>query len=610
MEQNVTVTVTITSLLGEEHQVLQPQTSTIRDLKQHIVDNALFPGCDSVFVQRLLSGGAALEDDAVLSSLASPISLTLVIIPFVQCPLMNEFLVSATQTGDASYIEEVLATPIHPDNAIRATDSAPVLCVAAHAGRPGVVDLLLAARADVDRAMPSGETAAQIALRQGHAGSLQCLLAARADVSTACSDSIQGHSEVLKVLISARADAGKEVREMDFVPISAALSGGNQCRLLDLQECASFAVSGSRFGVKLGWDAVETNALIDLDLQAVAFDSEGTLVDAVYYNRLVALDGTLEHTGDELTNAVGPVSETVWLNLLTLPCHVHLVFFVIARAGGGYICDAPNGSVSVYRDSMCEEVARFNLKSCQESVFLLGVLIRGENSWLFWPVREHIADGQHFMDVLEPAIGNVIRRVLAAAPRKIRAAFAMQKGTIVDLPKGMDSHLVVAGLGWDTDAGHVDLDVSVVLFTADGSHVDTVFYDNLEAPGIKHSGDNMTGDGGGDDETISLHLDAVSSQVQQMVFVVNIYTKDRTFKQVTNPYCRLYATDEEDLCKYGLTEAGEREGLIIARLVFEAERGRRWSFQAAGQPCSGRTWKESMPELTAFAASPARQAMA
>jgi len=640
------VTVTITTLMGDESQVRQPQTSTVRDLKQHIVDEALYPGCDSIFVQRLLLGGAALEDDASLCSLPDPISLTLVVIPWVQCTLMAEFLVSAIQSGDVTYIKEVLATPIHPDNAIRAADGAPVICLAALSGRPCVVDLLLAARANVERAMPNGQTAAQIALQQGHAESLRCLLTARANVSMACLPPPPGHSEVLQVLISARADTDKEVRQMDFVPMSACVIDGNHSHMLctdsstdvsrlgpgplcevvptgheqnldlqtqpqqvnlDLHKCASFNVSGSRFGVKLSWDATETKSLVDLDLQAVVFDSEGKLVDAVYYNNLFALDGTLEHSGDELTEATESVWETVWVDLVALQRYVQLVVFVVARAGGGYICDALNGSVTLHRDSTCAEVARFDLKACQESVFLLGVLIRGvDGSWLFRPIREQVPDGQHFMDVLEPAIGGVVRQVITTAPKKIKASFAMRKGTIVDLPRSLDHQLVVAGLGWDTDAGHVDLDVSVVLFTADGSHIDTIIYDNMEAPGIIHAGDNLTGDGHGDDESISLQLDALQSQVQQLVFVINIYTKERTFHQVTNPYCRLCATDDNELCKYELKEAGDKEGLIMARLMYEAGRG-RWSFQAAGLPCRGRTWKESMSEVMEYAKSAAEK---
>merc|ERR1719515_535694 len=115
----------------------------------------------------------------------------------------------------------------------------------------------------------------------------------------------------------------------------------------------------------------------------------------------------------------------------------------------------------------------------------------------------------------------------------------MEKGTVVDLPQSCDIKRIKAGLGWDTDNGEVDLDVSVVLFDARGKEIDAIFFGNLEGHGLTHSGDNLTGEGAGDDETITVELMAVPDLVQQMVFSVNIYSKGVSFSQVANPYCRI-----------------------------------------------------------------------
>jgi len=173
----------------------------------------------------------------------------------------------------------------------------------------------------------------------------------------------------------------------------------------------------------------------------------------------------------------------------------------------------------------------------------------------------------------------------------------------VDLPKTADMRQVVAGLGWDTDDGDVDLDVSVVLLGQDGNHAETVFFGNLEYTGIKHSGDNLTGEGGGDDETITLELDRVPSNIQQAVFLINIYTNGKSFAQVANPYCRVLSKDGEEFLRYQLSEAGNEQGLVVARLFWDAG-GRRWSFQAAGEPCGGKTWKDAMPAVMKFAHTP------
>merc|ERR1711920_715678 len=141
--------------------------------------------------------------------------------------------------------------------------------------------------------------------------------------------------------------------------------------------------------------------------------------------------------------------------------------------------------------------------------------------------------------------------------------------------------------------------------------VETVFFGNLEssANGIFHTGDNLTGHGAGDDEQIRVSLMRVTPRVHQIVFVINIYTARRTFRQVANPYCRVVdnATGAE-LCKYMLKEAGNETGLIVAKMMREA--GDRWGFHALGLPCRGQTFKDSLPQIREQCQSDTRLLMA
>jgi len=272
------------------------------------------------------------------------------------------------------------------------------------------------------------------------------------------------------------------------------------------------------------------------------------------------------------------------------------VLFVIASRNG-HLRDAENGKFHLFQDSFANEVATFALEKSDEEVDLVGALMHSEgDEWLFRLIDVPAQDGQHFVDILEPTIGNFIREVVPGAPRRIKAAFAMEKGTVVDLPKTADMRQVVAGLGWDTSDGDVDLDVSLVLMDQDCGHVDTVFFGNLEYTGVKHSGDNLTGAGFGDDETITLELNQIPSNVRQAIFAINIYTNGKSFAQVANPYCRVVGADGEEFCRYQLSEAGSEQGLLVARLFWDAG-SKRWSFQAVGMPCGGRTWKDSMPQV-------------
>ncbi|CAK0837065.1 unnamed protein product [Prorocentrum cordatum] len=200
--------------------------------------------------------------------------------------------------------------------------------------------------------------------------------------------------------------------------------------------------------------------------------------------------------------------------------------------------------------------------------------------------------GQHFMDIL-PLLSQVVRSFVPGAPQRQKVAFAMEKGAVLDLPMGMGE--ITVGLGWDVDEGECDLDVSAILLDAEGLDLEAVFFGRLESEqhGIEHTGDNLTGEGEGDDEQINVRLDKIGPNVEQVVFVVNIYTQNKTFQQVAEPFCRVVdAADGSELCRYALRDAGRENGLIIAKIAREA--GGRWGFHALGLPCRGRTYKDRL----------------
>merc|ERR1740138_969227 len=160
------------------------------------------------------------------------------------------------------------------------------------------------------------------------------------------------------------------------------------------------------------------------------------------------------------------------------------------------------------------------------------------DTWKLRPLDEPAEQGHHFMDIL-PMLGTIIQQFIPHAPKKQKVAFAMEKGGVLDLP--MDLARITVGLGWDVDDGEVDLDVSAVLMDSEGRDLEAVFFGRLgaEEHGITHTGDNLTGEGEGDDEQIIVRLDQVGPKVQQIFFVVNIYTAHKSFSQVAQPFCRI-----------------------------------------------------------------------
>merc|ERR1712232_888635 len=104
----------------------------------------------------------------------------------------------------------------------------------------------------------------------------------------------------------------------------------------------------------------------------------------------------------------------------------------------------------------------------------------------------------------------------------------------------------------------------------------------------------------GDDEQIVVRLDDLGNTVNDVFFCIHIYSKGaggrpKTFRDVANPYCRVAETGGDELCRYTLVEAGNRSGLIIARLRRSADG--RWGFHALGAPSAGTMYKDSIPDM-------------
>mmetsp|Transcript_38858 Transcript_38858/g.77079 ORF Transcript_38858/g.77079 Transcript_38858/m.77079 type:complete len:430 (+) Transcript_38858:65-1354(+) len=356
-----------------------------------------------------------------------------------------------------------------------------------------------------------------------------------------------------------------------------------------------FRLRSAKFGVGLSWDA-HPGSKVDLDLQAVAFDVNGRLTDAVYYNNLKACGRGLTHSGDEVTGVKKGFDELIWVNVTKLPQEVALIVFIVACFKGGMIREARNACYHVLEDNTTKEIGKFALNRTGGKAAIVGNMLKGAAGWTFRSQDISARHGQHFIDMLEPTIGDFVRSVIPSAPRRIKAAFAMEKGAVVELPASDVVPKAVAALGWDTLMGEVDLDVSAILMDKNACEVECCFFGNEEAQGVTHSGDNLTGHGAGDSETITVELQALAPVVEQIFFVINIYTQNRTFGMVSNPYCRIVTPEGEEFCRYQLKDAGQDSALIMARL-FREPGDCRWGFQAVGTPCRGRTYKDSMPAV-------------
>lgn len=197
----------------------------------------------------------------------------------------------------------------------------------------------------------------------------------------------------------------------------------------------------------------------------------------------------------------------------------------------------------------------------------------------------------------------------------------LQKGQKIDLTKGASGaglkHIMV-GLGWDevprskgglfsTKPQAIDCDASVILCDENGKIVsnDTsqccVYFGNLrhKSDAIIHQGDNLTGEGDGDDEQIMISLQKMPSYIARMVFVVNICdarVRKQHFGMISNAFIRLVNMDNgAEICRYNLSENyNNMTGLVVGEIY---RKNGEWKFNAIGQPVQEASRLDSLIQL-------------
>ncbi len=171
---------------------------------------------------------------------------------------------------------------------------------------------------------------------------------------------------------------------------------------------------------------------------------------------------------------------------------------------------------------------------------------------------------------------------------------SLSKGGNVSLSKeapGLTAVLV--GLGWDartTTGADFDLDASALMLGTSGkilSDANFVFFNNLTSPdgSVEHTGDNLTGEGEGDDEVIKVNLAGVPAECDRVVVAVSIYdaeSRQQSFGQVRNAFIRVVnQADNNEITRYDLSEDASTETAMIFGELYRS--GNEWKFRAVGQ---------------------------
>lgn len=194
----------------------------------------------------------------------------------------------------------------------------------------------------------------------------------------------------------------------------------------------------------------------------------------------------------------------------------------------------------------------------------------------------------------------------------------LSKGQKIDLKKadGTSLQRVFMGLGWDpvnskssggilkglfggggsSSGGSIDLDASCVMLDEGGNEVDTIWFGQLYSRdgSVRHSGDNLTGAGDGDDEVINVDLNTVPERVKTLVFTINSF-RGQTFNEIDNCFARLVDSNSNvELAMYKLKEQGTHNAMIMCKLY---RHNGAWKMAALGIPATGNTVRALLPTI-------------
>lgn len=186
-------------------------------------------------------------------------------------------------------------------------------------------------------------------------------------------------------------------------------------------------------------------------------------------------------------------------------------------------------------------------------------------------------------------------------------AINLQKGQRVDLTKGNPGLAkIMVGLGWDPvqnrggggflgslfgggGGANIDCDASVLMLDASGrirNNSDVIYFGNLKSTegSVQHTGDNLTGDGDGDDEQILVDLNRVPAQIDKLVFVVNIYDcvkRNQHFGMIQNAFIRIVnSANNQELIHFNLTDNYSGKTCLVVGEIYR--HGGDWKFAAVG----------------------------
>jgi len=376
---------------------------------------------------------------------------------------------------------------------------------------------------------------------------------------------------------------------------------GEEAKAAHSQQNAVPLFTAPKADLEIGVSWTFKDKPVDMDAQAVFFDGAGSVVDACYHNRTSIFDGVVLHSGDALEVKPGD-DETITIDLDKLPSNANIIAVLVTCFSKMDFGCVKSAKATLRNQTDVLHILNFDLNK-SSTAFAMCLLYRARDG--VWYVRdttsypEAFGSGRNFQEASD-LLDWMINLVL---PPHIRSLYALSYGRSFNMVKGDKAGLpdnaltLKLGLGWQARED-CNVDGSCISLDIDGKIIDCVYHEVLSGSGITHSGDDLTGEGEGDNEIITVKLTQLDKRVCQLVFLVMIYSEGMNFSDIFYAYVRLMAGPQmKELAFFPLSsyEGGNVRGtcLVFARLYRTSD---GWQFHAIGEEANASTPRSNEAE--------------
>ena len=355
--------------------------------------------------------------------------------------------------------------------------------------------------------------------------------------------------------------------------------------------------------VGLGWD-FSWKESFDLDASVTGFDADNEVIEYIYFQHKLGLDGSVKHFGDNLTGEGSGDDEVIQINLNQVPEKVHYLTVTINSYHGNSLIKAKKAFIRLYTKK--DKIGKYLLNRTKDCVgLLLGVFERDTklNIWYFRVMADPL-EGKVVCDSktsIQKLLGNYSINVgynSANVNQIVKHPFPGEEIFKLENWEKVDAAFVYVGLGWNLQKGfNFDLDASILTFDGKNNILDIIYHKNLQSKNgsIIHKGDNKTGEGEGDDEILSIDFRKLDNNVATIAVIVNSF-KGNSLINILDGFIRLYDNDKPIGVNI-LENCPDCVGLFLG--LFRKQ-GKTWFFEAIKEPIKGTIAKDSVSDVKAL----------